>query len=91
VTGIVGGSFIQIVPQLFEAVSVIIVAFGLSYVFFSALKRAGLLRTRAEDEVAGLDLSEMGEHGYVADDVAVPGGQVGAVPAPLGGVTAPAN
>src|SRR5436190_1314895 len=51
VTGIVGGSFIQIVPQLIEVVSVTIVAFGLSYVFFSALKRAGLMRSRAEDEI----------------------------------------
>ncbi len=66
VTGIVGGNFIQIVPQLIEVVSIIIVAFGLSYVFFNALMRAGLLRTRAEDEVGGLDLPEMGEQGYVS-------------------------
>jgi Amt family ammonium transporter len=76
VTGIVAGNFIQIVPQLIEVVSIIVVAFGLSYVFFSALKRAGLMRSRAEDEIAGLDLPEMGEQGYVTDGVAVPGGQV---------------
>src|SRR5262245_26456662 len=88
VTGLVGGSFFQIVAQLFEVVSIIAVAFGLSYAFFSALKRAGVLRSRAEDELAGLDIPEMGEHGYVTDDVVVPGGQVGAVPTPVSGVTA---
>jgi ammonium transporter, Amt family len=91
VTGIVGGNFIQIVPQLIEVVSIIVVAFGLSFVFFSALKRAGLMRSRAEDEVGGLDLPEMGEQGYVTDGVGVPGGQV-AEPVPVGtGVTAPAS
>ncbi len=91
VTGIVGGNFIQIVPQLIEVVSIIIVAFGLSYVFFNALMRAGLLRTRAEDEVGGLDLPEMGEQGYVTDGVGVPGGQV-EQPVPVGtGAAAPAS
>jgi Amt family ammonium transporter len=91
VTGIFNGGFVQIVPQLIEVVSIIIVAFGLSYVFFSALMRAGLLRTRAEDEIAGLDIPEMGEHGYVTDGVAVPGGQVEEPAVVKGGVTAPAS
>src|SRR6266545_3972986 len=91
VTGIVGGNFIQIVPQLIEVVSIIIVAFGLSYVFFNALMRAGLLRTCVEDEVGGLDLLEMGEQGYVTDGVGVPGGQV-EQPVPVGtGAAAPAS
>jgi len=91
VTGIVGGSFIQIVPQLIEVVSVTIVAFGLSYVFFSALKRAGLMRSRAEDEIGGLDMPEMGELGYVTDGVAVPGG-MSEEPATLkGSMAAPAS
>jgi len=91
VTGIVGGSFIQIVPQLIEVVSVTIVAFGLSYVFFSALKRAGLMRTRAEDEIGGLDMPEMGEQGYVTDGVAVPGGMAEEPATLKGGMTAPAS
>src|SRR6266545_1167825 len=91
VTGIVGGNFIQIVPQLIEVVSIIIVAFGLSYVFFNALMRAGLLRTRAEDEVGGLDLPEMGEQGYVTDGVAVPGGMAEEPATLKGGMTAPAS
>jgi len=91
VTGIVGGSFAQILPQVLEAVSIAVVAWGLSFAFFSALKRAGLLRSRAEDEIGGLDLPEMGEQGYVSDGVAVPGGMVGEPPAMPGGVTAPAS
>ncbi|GAB4111913.1 MAG: hypothetical protein OHK0050_12210 [Roseiflexaceae bacterium] len=40
------------------------------------MKGAGLLRSRAEDEIAGLDLPEMGEPGYVTEGMDVPGGQV---------------
>src|SRR5262249_20445489 len=91
VTGIVGGSFIQIVAQLLEVISIIAVAFGLSYVFFSALKRAGILRSRAEDEVGGLDLPEMGERGYVPEDVPVPGAPA-EEPVPVGtGARVPAS
>jgi Amt family ammonium transporter len=91
VTGMVAGNFTQIVPQLIEVVSIIVVAFGLSYVFFSALKRAGLMRSRAEDEIGGLDMPEMGEQGYVSDGVAVPGG-MSEEPATLrGGMAAPAS
>lgn len=89
VTGIVGGSFAQILPQVLEAASIAIWGFGLSYVFFTALKRAGLLRSRAEDEINGLDMPEMGEQGYVTDGIAVPGGQV-EEPVVVG-VTAPAS
>jgi len=91
VTGMVGGSFGQIVPQLLEVISITVVAFGGSYVFFSVLKRAGVLRSRVEDEVAGLDIPEMGEHGYVTDSVAVPGSQVHEPVGAPGGVTAPAS
>ncbi len=90
VTGIVGGSFGQILPQVLEVVAIATWAFGLSYVFFAALKRAGWLRSRAEDEINGLDIPEMGELGYVTDGVAVPGGQV-TEPAGVSGVTAPAS
>jgi Amt family ammonium transporter len=91
VTGIVGGSFGQMLPQLFEVLAVGVFAFGASYVLFSVLKRAGLLRSRAEDEIGGLDMPEMGELGYVTDGVAVPGG-MSEEPAVLkGGVAAPAS
>lgn len=89
VTGIVGGSFSQLLPQILEVLAVGTFAFGTSYVFFSVLKRASLLRSRAEDEVNGLDMPEMGENGYVTDGVVVPGGQV-EEPLPMPGrMTAP--
>jgi Amt family ammonium transporter len=90
VTGIVGGSFSQILPQLLEVVSIAVFVFGTSYVLFSALKRAGLMRSRAEDEIGGLDMPEMGEQGYVTDGVGVPGGQVDE-PVMVSGVAAPAG
>src|SRR5215213_3733853 len=90
VTGIAGGSFSQLLPQLFEVLAVGIFAFGSSYELFSVLKRAGLLRSRAEDEVNGLDLPEMGELGYVTDGVAVPGGMSEEPATVKTGVVAPA-
>jgi Amt family ammonium transporter len=75
VTGLLYGGTSQIVAQLFEAVVIAGVVFGLSYALFSVLKSVGLMRSAAEDEVAGLDLPEMGVPGYVAD-VPVPGGTV---------------
>ncbi|MFL5802992.1 MAG: ammonium transporter [Roseiflexaceae bacterium] len=91
VTGIFSGSFAQIVPQLIEVIAVAAWAFGLSYAFFSLLKRMGVLRSRAADEVGGLDLPEMGEQGYVSDGVPVPSGPAVAAPAPGSVSTAPAN
>jgi ammonia channel protein AmtB len=41
VTGIVGGSFAQILPQVLEVLAIGTFAFGTSYAFFSVLKRAG--------------------------------------------------
>jgi Amt family ammonium transporter len=76
VTGLFYGNIGQFVAQALEAVSVTVFAFGLSYVFFRALKSAGILRSKAEDEIAGLDLPEMGVQGYVAGDMSVPGGEV---------------
>jgi Amt family ammonium transporter len=83
VTGLLYGNSSQIVAQLLEAVTIAVFVFGLSYVFFAALKGVGLLRSRVEDEIAGLDLPEMGVPGYVTD---IPG-QVG--PAPQRGIPQP--
>lgn len=82
VTGMIAGGYTQIIAQLIEVFAITTFAFGLSYAFFSVLKRMGILRSRAEDEINGLDMPEMGEEGYLTD-VPVPGGQVGMpVPAP---------
>jgi Amt family ammonium transporter len=82
VTGLFYGGGTQIIAQVLEAVSVAVVVFGLSYALFTALKRMGLMRSRAEDEIGGLDLPEMGSLGYVAGDISVPGGEVVHVPTP---------
>ena len=67
VTGLLYGGTTQIVAQLFEVVVIAVFVFGLSYALFTALKSVGLMRVRAEDEIAGLDLPEMGVPGYVTD------------------------
>lgn len=81
VTGLLAGGGTQILAQLVEVVAIGAWAFGLSYVFFTVLKRVGVMRSRAEDELAGLDLPEMGEQGYVTDGLSVPGGETTPIPA----------
>ncbi|MBP8251615.1 MAG: ammonium transporter [Herpetosiphon sp.] len=81
VTGLLyGGGFGQLAAQFLEAASIGIVAFSLAYASFKVLSRMGLLRSRAEDEIAGLDLPEMGVPGYVSDGEYLP--ELGA-PAPV--------
>jgi Amt family ammonium transporter len=89
VTGLFFGGSTQIIAQVLEAAAVAIFVFATSFALFTVLKRAGLLRSRAEDEIGGLDLPEMGSPGYVAGDISVPGGEVdepgpvkGSMPAP---------
>lgn len=48
-------------------------AFRVSYVFFRALNRVVKLRVSPATELAGPDIPEMGAHGYVPDDLLVPG------------------
>ncbi len=92
VTGLFyGGGLGQLAAQALEAVSIAVVAFGLSYAFFKVLMRAGLLRSRAADEIAGLDLPEMGMPGYVSDGVPLPELGPAAPDAPLAGVPAGAS
>ncbi len=68
VTGLLYGGTGQFIAQVFEAGSIFVAVFGLSYVFFLVLKRFNLLRSRREDEIAGLDIPEMGVPGYVNGD-----------------------
>lgn len=90
VTGLFyGGGVSQLLAQVIEAASIGVMAFGISFAVFTVLKRVGVLRSRAEDEVAGLDLPEMGVQGYHGDGVELPelGGSTregGTVAAPAG-------
>jgi hypothetical protein len=56
--------------------------FGTSYIFFSILKALGIFRSRPEDELAGLDMPEMGTSAYPFDPDLPP---TGIVPTPGGG------
>lgn len=67
VTGLLYGGGTQILAQLAEALAVVVVVGGLSYVFFKILASFGLLRSKAADEMNGLDMPEMGALGYPVD------------------------
>lgn len=76
VTGLLYGGGTQILAQVFEAGSVVVFAFGLSYVFFKILNALKLLRVKPEDELSGLDIPEMGSLGYSNVDVRMAGGRL---------------
>jgi Amt family ammonium transporter len=91
VTGLFYGGGSQLLAQALEVIAVFITVFGLSYAVFAALKRVGLMRSRAEDEIGGLDIPEMGSPGYVAEDTLVPGGMVAEPTSVPSSVTSPAS
>lgn len=72
VTGLLYGGSSQIIAQLAEAGSVIVVVGGLSFVFFKILSALKLLRSSVEDELKGLDIPEMGAEGYPKDWGSIP-------------------
>ena len=69
VTGLLfGGGGSQILAQVAEVVSIVVVVGGPSYLFFKVLNRLNLLRAAPADELTGLDMPEMGLKGYNNDD-----------------------
>jgi Amt family ammonium transporter len=73
VRGILYGSSTQIVAQLAEIGSIIVVVFGLSFLFFKLLNALKLFRSAAIDELKGLDIPEMGTTGYTNEDIVMHG------------------
>src|SRR5439155_13326465 len=73
VTGLLYGGSTQILAQLAEVVSIFVVVVGLSWVFFKICHGMGLMRVSREDELAGLDMPEMGSLAYPKDWEAGPG------------------
>lgn len=74
VTGLFyGGGVNQLIAQVIEVGAVTIVAGGLSWAFFKVIDALKLLRVAADVEVRGLDIPEMGVHGYFGDESYVPG------------------
>ena len=76
VTGLLYGGGAQFLAQVSEAIAVFVFAFGLSFVFFKVLNAVKLLRVKPEDELAGLDIPEMGTPGYTSVDVRMPGARL---------------
>jgi Amt family ammonium transporter len=68
VKGILYGDAGQLVAQVIGAAVAFAWAFGASYVFFKLCDRVTKMRVSPEVEIAGLDLPEMGQAGYVPDD-----------------------
>jgi Amt family ammonium transporter len=73
VTGLIYGGVGQFLAQLAEAGTVAIVVTSTSYVFYKMVDAMGWLRSAPEDELAGLDMPEMGAPGYTTDDVVMHG------------------
>ncbi len=59
-----GGGFGQLEAQLIGCVTLIVWAFGFSYIFFKIQDAVMGLRVSPEDEIAGLDMPEMGVLAY---------------------------
>jgi Amt family ammonium transporter len=87
IKGLFFGDGRQLVAQVIGIVAIAAWSFGTSYVLFKILMAVGIYRSKPEDELAGLDLPEMGTHAYPTQEPAPglgiePGGYV---PAPAGG------
>jgi Amt family ammonium transporter len=91
VTGLLYGNPSQFGAQFVAVVAIALVTFGLSYGFFKILMAVGVLRSKPEDELAGLDIPELGTAGY-APDVPMPELPHMVPPArPIGGLATPAT
>jgi ammonium transporter, Amt family len=66
------GSFQQLGTQALGVVTVFAFVFGLSYLTFWLIKKTYGLRVSAEEEEAGLDISEHGMYGYPEQFIPVP-------------------
>ena len=77
--GILFGDGGQFVAQIIGAVVCFCWAFGASFVFFKVLMALGLFRSKPEDELAGLDMPEMGTPAYPLDP-SIPVGDVAPIP-----------
>jgi len=59
-----GGGASQLTAQLIACVVVVVWAFGMHYIFFTVQKKTTGLRSSEADELAGLDVTEMGVLAY---------------------------
>ncbi len=73
VHGLFYGDASQLVAQVIGAVVAFVWAFGISFIFFKGLDLVWGIRVPAEQEIAGLDLYEIGAPAYWDDGDAVTG------------------
>jgi Amt family ammonium transporter len=91
IEGLFFGDGRQLIAQVVGIFTIAIWSFGTTYVLFKVLSVLGLLRSKPEDELRGLDLPEMGTHAYPVEDMPSergiePGTFIpGVTPAPSGG------
>lgn len=71
VTGLFYGDASQLGAQLIAVLVLFIWGFGVSYIFFKVLDKVWGLRVNPEDELAGLDIPEMGVLAYPDTQLAV--------------------
>ncbi len=69
IKGLFFGDGRQLVAQLIGIAVIAIWSFGTTYVLFMVMKKMGILRSKPEDELKGLDLPEMGTHAYPVEDM----------------------
>jgi Amt family ammonium transporter len=82
--GALFGDFGQLGAQAIGGVVCFAWAFGVSWVIFKVLMSIGVLRSKPEDEIAGLDIPEMGGAAYHWDEEFARGAWPMPTPAPRG-------
>jgi Amt family ammonium transporter len=86
VKGLFYGDGGQLVAELIGCATILVWAWGGGYLFFKIQDKIQGIRSKPEDELAGLDLPEMGALGYVDVDTSVPDstGEGSLAPSPAG-------
>jgi len=63
------GDGYQLLAQFIGVAAIAAWSFGTTFALFYAMKAVGILRSKPEDELRGLDLPEMGTHAYPVEDM----------------------
>ncbi|MGE3075603.1 MAG: ammonium transporter [Dehalococcoidia bacterium] len=69
IKGLFFGDGTQLVAQVIGVAAIATWSFGTTWVLFKGMAALGILRSKPEDELRGLDLPEMGTHAYPVEDM----------------------
>lgn len=69
IEGLFFGDGRQLIAQIIGIAAIAAWSFGTTWVLFKAMSALGILRSKPEDELRGLDLPEMGTHAYPVEDM----------------------